>query len=471
MTTTTESKTALITESVRALYEKFPYPHYPLWLPLKVSNGTYASSSFAAQLFKMQTGQVASIMQPGEQFCPRDNIILIGGCGDTLPYIVRRLEPRAHHMLCVDLSEANIKRARRRHLFQLGRSRFVTADLETFMSKEGKVAGPYDHIDLYGVLHHMANPLSFLQMITRSLHPQGTMRLMLYNSEARRWIRDWQKIFRTLQLSYTSSNDVAAAKNLLELTATLAPGLAARLKRMPHTLVSPHRFADCFLHTREAALSISQWFAGIEESGLQILGVLDPCGELDDLPNPLIHAPTAAQLEERAKDYRYENNLILYLAKAAPSPSKQQLPHGSHQPSLKKQFLQSPPLSWFDFPETKQLNFWKRQLLWREHLHTLASGPQSRPLPQFISSLKEETIKRLARLGVISPSSYGDAAFSEMCAQPICQSMDAPALEKQCETFQNTAASRRVMELLQRKNIFSERRFFAVMERMHRSQS
>lgn len=459
------------TERVKELYEHFPFPHYPLWMPLKQSNGELGSSSFAARLFREKYEKLSAIDQPVEQFCPRDKTILIGGCGDTQPLVFRKVEPKDHKLLCVDISNANLERARKRLILRKGLTRFINSDLELFMAKEGKVAGPYDHIDLYGVLHHLADPTRVLSSLARSLHDQGTMRLMVYNSHARAWIRDWQSIFRLLRINYKDAKDILVAQDILKQAAQNLPRLESRLGRMSSLLAHPSRFVDCFLHEREASLSIQDWYRSIEDCGLEAVGLLDLYGELDDLPNPLWQVPQAEELSERAADFRYENNLVLYLAKpqirhTAKSSKSKAVQHFTRRKKRSK----TPPQSWFECPETKKLSFQFRKNIWHNYISEAESFKIDASKITQLKSLPIPSLQRLARMGAISQDTASKLGIREKLLAPMSHEMEKPEYGPAISDIRNSSLTRLIMNRLQNENIYSERRFFAIVERILRSQ-
>src|SRR5690606_12676482 len=95
-----------ILQDVQRLYEVYPYPNYPLLAKPQWEQGYLTCSRFAQRL------------AGGRQSPPRH--VLVAGCGEILPYILRKWESPEVQLTCVDLSRRNVARARWRTLFSTG---------------------------------------------------------------------------------------------------------------------------------------------------------------------------------------------------------------------------------------------------------------------------------------------------------------------------------------------------------------
>lgn len=402
--------------AVRDLYERHPYPRYPLLARPRWQDGYLAHSGFAASL-AADVGGTAMRQTP----LPRGERVqvLIGGSGEILPYIIRKWEPRSHRVISLDLSRQSLIRARWRLFGSLKPSEFVHGDLDQYLDRAP--AGSFVHADAYGVVHHMADPGATLARLGRCLAPGGTLRLMVYNTEARRFILHLQRAFAMLGLTPAKDDDLHLARRLLRLAAKDSPALTDRLALIGNpTLANDARFADLFLHPREARLSLARWWSILAAAQLDPVGLVDRYGELDDLPNPLWRVPTLAELTPRVADRRFENNLELFLVRRGGTK------HAATSTSTaRKAFsLSTGPRLWYSFDETRALTLTTRLGLWRAHrawteqrLATWSSKDYAR--------LPEPALARLARLGAILPGQL-DSDAQRVAMAPLEASVDAP---------------------------------------------
>lgn len=409
-----------ITQAVRSLYEAFPYPHYPLLAKPRWQEGYAASAAFARAL----------LGHPGERPTkPSERLVLIGGSGEILPYVVRRWEARGRGLACLDLSATSLRRARFRLGLRAAGMRFVRGDLALVLAQEDRL---YEHMDFYGVLHHMGDPSAALRLAARRLAPGGTMRVMVYNSKARAWIHELQRVFARLGYDHLVSSDVRDARRFLLAIAGVLPRLAARLKQMGDaTLRNDARFVDTFLHAREARLSLTHWQSTIDAAGLQTYALFDRYAELDDLANPLWQAPSVSDLEARADDLRYENNLEVFLVKpprGKPTVSSEPATCNLHYALT---LAKGPPKLWFGFAETKTVPQTLRFELWRAYLQHVLLG--AAPKANVFGRVDWRALQRLARIGAVLPGMVQDEALRATLLAPMADAMQAPELPARLE--------------------------------------
>lgn len=388
------SLTKSLRESVRALYEHRPYPHYPLLAKPRWQEGWIANSLLSKSLAASRTGLVSR----GEP-----HRILVAGCGEILPAVICANEPAAHRIDAVDLSRRSLRRAWFRCVTELTRLRLKRADLEVWCTVH---QAHYDHIDCFGVLHHMADPLRALATLAASLKPGGTARIMIYNSPARSWIHEWQAAFRALHLNQERNSDIRVAMTLLSEAGKASPSLAKLLERMgPSLLTSTTRFADTFLHPREARLGPAAWIKTIEQTDLTILGLLDRYEECDDLPNPL-WGIDHKELIERIDAGQFEGNLEFFVQKnggipAKPSSQQLKFPHWAFS------LFSSPPRAWWQTTETSHISPSLRRYFWRMHREHIAHGQGKIP-ENVLNALHPRALQRLARMGALLPGQLSD---------------------------------------------------------------
>lgn len=396
-----------IAASVTELYERYPYPMYPLLAKPLWQEGYLTPSKFAAKLFEDLTGQEAAINTARGQFVKQSRTILVAGAGEVLPYVIRKNEPSAHKMLCVDLSQHSLRRAQWRLLGNLRPTQFIRSDINQFLEQQGAVSGPYDHIDAYGVLHHLADPTETIRLLGVHLSGHGTMRVMVYNSRARRWIHHLQSVFRLLRFSAYERRDIKAARRLLETLSELSPQYRRLLSQVGRaTIDNDARLADTFFHCREIRQSLKQWFSAFEQAGLKPFALLDRYGELDELENPMWKCPSADELQLRADRDEFQNNLEIFLykpRKARPLTKDYSYERKPDRFDVWSHYLRQAPRAWFAFDETRHLGWWQQQNIWWRHFET---AYKIRQASLHFSSIELATYQRLARLGAIFPSQF-----------------------------------------------------------------
>ena len=455
-----------ITSAVRSLYEAYPYPRYPLLATPRWQDGYLTHSKFASTLVSDLYGTSGTALIPSD--VKTSATVLIGGGGEILPYVIRKWEPARHKVISVDLSASSLRRARWRCLWDPRRTKFARADLDQYL--QAQTPRTFSHIDVYGVLHHMPNPSETLQLISSRLVHGGTIRLMVYNGEARTWIHHLQRMFALLGIDRLSSDDIRHAKELLALAVAASPSLADRINQLgANTINNNARFADTFLHPRETRLSVSAWLDAISNADLHIVGLLDRYAELDDLPNPMWKAPSATDLTDRARDGRFENNLELYLthSTAAQTGALTLAPHGGPLwwfPYL----LKAPPRLWFSYNETRNLSLPLQIKLWHAHLNWVLRRSQS-DMPDLLAALPTSALQRLVRIGAVLPGQIADLGRRAALGTPIVEKMLPPerltAIYPQCPMLHA-----KIDEILNAKGKNLEKYSMRVIKRLYKAQ-
>ena len=456
------SVTENINQSLAYFYTRHPYPKYPL-----IARPLWQHGVMAAPAYNWK------VAHPGLDF-PESCSVAILGCGEVLPYILKKWDKKSHFD-AVDISKRSINRAR----FRLGPFRSTTDfhvdDVDHFLVSSP--SGIYQHVDSYGVFHHLANPKQTLAETARVLKPGGTIRLMVYNRHARQWIRHFQKIFQLLKFSPFNKRSLEQA-SLIVRSALFILGRRDWAFALKPTFRNPTRFADTFMHVREAQLDISWWFREFKNQKLEIVSLLDRYGELDDLQNPFWNPPTGEQLAERALDRRFENNLELILRKSSepefktsdlkPSHPKTSHPKTSYAKTSKvwKTRINNNIAKkswWFTFSETVNLSASERLGIYRNLLNHMNNQPIE---TEFWQKIPLNALQRLARIGAILPEMITDPFLKQKLLDPIAKNMDIP----QYETF-NAQQLENILKMFAgelKKDPRKEKKMAIIAERLRR---
>jgi SAM-dependent methyltransferase len=337
----------------------------------------------------------------------------------------------------VDLSKKSINRAKTRLNLSASmfskKNKLIHDDVDHFLDQTNL---SFDHIESYGVLHHLATPSQTILKMAQHLRPNGTMRIMVYNSHARSWIHQIQMIFKELGLSPYSKQDLKSAREFLNIISLYFPGLAKRLSYMGASLLQNNsRFADTFFHEHEAVISLEQWFQFFEQAKLTPYALFDRYGELDDLENPLWEMPSLSQLSERIADGRFENNIELWLRHNDDGINKTRDMSCSAEKTSRIAELPHPlqgryPNLWSSFSETSSSQRKHLKRLW--HIHRTAISRKKYFQTEELSILNEfKTLqqKRLARIGAILPSMTRTQTEYLKLKEPIHTSMENVSYE------------------------------------------
>ena len=398
----------LIDQQVREMYELFPYPNYPLFAKPRWQEGYLASSTFSSALRDSDLNQLDQ-----SRALPTPKEIIIGGAGEILPAVMAQWDG-GKNIEAVDFSSRSLRRAKIRGLMSFQPCRYVLSEFEGYMSSQKKALR---HVDVYGVLHHLANPTEVVEGLSRALLPGSTLRVMVYNSQARNWIHEVQAILRLTGLNPYKHCDLKLAKKIVEDIMLMTPVLRNFRSAMGNSTFSNHaRFLDTFFHPREARLQWGQWQRAFENSGFKLLGLFDRYGELDDIENPMWQMPKAEDLEQRILSRQFENNFELFLVKTG---APQNTATFDKKKTFRKAYFKAPPKSWFTYEETKMLSMRTRYWLWHRYLDYVFYRRKI-ILDQLLAQrLEIATLKRLARIGVLFAAQIDDAELQTALSQPM----------------------------------------------------
>lgn len=322
----------------------------------------------------------------------------------------KKLGEKFHNLYFVDLSGKSLRRAKLRNLdFFSTQHHYIHADIQAYLTSRSQT---YDHIDCYGVLHHLPHPYETLSAISSRLKVNGTLRLMIYNSQGRVWIHRLQSAFNDLKINPFKKVDIDFARQILALLADKQPFFSERIPKsmLDHKKFDDNKFSDTFLHPLEQSIDFSELIENLHLQNLTAFGLFDRYGELDDLENPLWSFPKISDLLPRCQDYRFENNFELFLYKKDPlEPIKQigthffelQEQNGLHNLKTIYNFGMKSPQIWWSFAETKNISKRSRIEIWLAFLDFIKN--KKRPAAAIYKKLPTIALQRLGRLGAILP--------------------------------------------------------------------
>ena len=226
-------------QAVRGQYEESPYPR---WLTVQRPQPRSPSERAAA---------------------PRK--ILIAGCGTGQHPIHVALESPESEIIAVDLSRASLAYAvRMAERFAVKNLSFRQADILELGSWDRK----FDRIESLGVLHHMKDPLAGWRVLTGLLKDQGTMRIGLYSTLARRPLQAARDLIKAAGHPGTPEGIRVARRAILDLPADHP----ARSVAYSDDFYSASGFRDLLMHVQEHAFTLPRVAECLKQLGLEFLG-------------------------------------------------------------------------------------------------------------------------------------------------------------------------------------------------------
>lgn len=448
-----------ITERVSQFYNEFPFPHYPIFFRPRPANAYLGTAQFSQALMNVR---------------PLNNSVLVLGCGEMQPYLYEKWNNYAfYHHTYLDISKKSIDRSKWRVAKPSSRlRRWVCDDVNQFFQTDKQV---YSHVDAYGVLHHLESPTDTISLLKNKLTCGSTLRVMVYNNIARKWIQQFQSIFKVLKLDPRQQEDLGIVKNIFA-KASKFPRVAVvwnEVSQYKHGSMS--WLMDTFFNERVINWGLENWLHLFAQHDFQLRGVFDRYGELDDLKNPLWQPPEAEDLLERIADLRFENNFELFLQWQPDwfSPKRmERLPCEELFPGQKVflahfQGLWNTPDLWNGFQEIDSLSFIQKKRIWRAFAKHLIENRGIDLEGKAWAGFSQRSFNRLARLGAILPSMIKYEPQKQVFIDPLEDRMEVPQfggpLFEVVEKLQNYC-----LQILERKNLANKKSSLLLKKRISR---
>ena len=200
------------------------------------------------------------LMWPDRDYRPGMDI-LIAGCGTNQGAVIAYTNPSAR-VVAIDVSSASLDHHR------WLQEKYDLANLELHqlpIEKAASLDRDFDLIITTGVLHHMADPAAGMRALAGLLRPDGVLAVMLYANYGRIGVQMMQSVFKDLGLQQDEAS-LDVVRDAISQLSPLHP-LASYLQIAPD-LGDDAGVVDTFLHGREAAYSIDECRALVENSGL-----------------------------------------------------------------------------------------------------------------------------------------------------------------------------------------------------------
>jgi SAM-dependent methyltransferase len=246
-----------ITQAVRTMYEKYPYPSAPPTMRI--------GSDVRLDLSRIEESRGAKgALRALDAGCGRGSEIL----GNAV------LQPDVS-FTGVDMNRVAIAEARQEAARQdLTNVAFVEADLMN--GEQAAVPGDrYDVIFSSGVIHHLSNPLTGLRNLKNLLAPHGVIALMVYASYGREPLRRIQSALKLLGAgSHDFEQGIALGRMLTEDASK--KGVFINTPWEPTCKTNDIEFVDRCLNVNETSYSLDSFWNLLAQADLKFIRWLEP---------------------------------------------------------------------------------------------------------------------------------------------------------------------------------------------------
>ena len=273
-----------ITQQIREMYERYPYPKRDLNY---IENLLAVAKSSSEHFFSTRT---AMEIVTGEK-AKRGLKIFNAGCGTGENFIFQAINEPESEFVLLDVTPGSLEKVRGyvKH-YNLQNVKVIEGDimeLDSYMGAEYE--NYFDFVICTGVLHHLPSPETGLKNIRKKMKPDGMMLLMLYGGYGRYEISLLQKSLNILEKDRTRFSErmevlreiadyLRISKEPLRLS--LSPTIKSYLSVKDYKI---EEAVDAFLHVNENVYSVEGIFRFLDTADLRFL-------QFDDEPvwNPAL---------------------------------------------------------------------------------------------------------------------------------------------------------------------------------------
>jgi SAM-dependent methyltransferase len=255
-----------ITERVRSMYERFPYP----------AGAPVFRQGVHARLLLSRVRRQRSGDAP--------LTVLDAGCGRGVGLVAAAALQPDVQFTGIDLSRPSLEDARsevaRRGLRNV---RLQCVDLMTLDGLEVP-SGGFDVILSSGVVHHLADPSKGLALLAKTLAPHGVLSLMVYGRHGRESLR---RLVESIDLLIPRTAPLEERLRVGRELVAQAPLPAVRIGPSADLdALGDVEFVDRYLNVNETSYDVEDLFALVESAGLSFLRWCEPADW-----EPLMHLP------------------------------------------------------------------------------------------------------------------------------------------------------------------------------------
>jgi SAM-dependent methyltransferase len=204
------------------------------------------------------------VLWPDRDYRP-DLDILIGGCGTNQAAVFAFNNPGAN-VVAVDISQPSLDHQQ----YLKDKHGLHNLQLHLLPIEELSTLGrQFDLVVSTGVLHHMADPLTGLKALARTLRSDGVMALMLYGKYGRIGVEMLESVFRDMGLR----QDERSVQIVKDTIAALPPAhpVHSYIERA-RDLKEDAGLVDTFLHGRARNYTVDECIDFVNSAGLEFQG-------------------------------------------------------------------------------------------------------------------------------------------------------------------------------------------------------
>jgi len=243
-----------VTEQLRTQYEESPYPR---WINLPLQGTPILLEDYISRSVPGLTD--------AERRQPENPRILVAGCGTGLApnHLAKHIKNAT--VVAIDLSLNSLAYAKRKsRKLGLENIEYIQGDILNLGMLEQK----FDHINCYGVLHHLNNIQQAWRTLTDQLKPNGTMQIGIYSEVAQRPLHHARQFID--QRHYGSSmDDIRRCRQ--DITHQVDDELLQRLTESP-SFYNMSDFRDLIFYYKKSFVTMEQLQEMITALGLQFIG-------------------------------------------------------------------------------------------------------------------------------------------------------------------------------------------------------
>lgn len=240
-------------------YAEYPYPNFstPTKIVRRDPRFSYTAMCYLAfSEYREATGKM----------------VLDAGCGTGQTIVDLSTNNSGLIIEGIDVSESSVAIANR-HFKHLG---IEAAAQATVLPIEQLNCGrTYDLIICTGVLHHLADPLTGLQALERTLKFNGCMSLLVYSEHGRQDIRSARDILRLLTRDFPNMEEKIKLTRRFISTLDSTSRHYELFQRFSKILEIDSHIVDMFFNAREVNYQIPELFKLLDSANLRFIKFFD----------------------------------------------------------------------------------------------------------------------------------------------------------------------------------------------------
>ncbi|KZZ30047.1 hypothetical protein A3752_02785 [Oleiphilus sp. HI0081] len=260
-------------EEVRQQYENYPYPARD---PANEKTDLYVSKPCSLDCLNYYAFE-------GKRDFTQSFRVLVagGGTGDDVIYLAEQLRETEVEVVYLDMSQASMDIAKERA--KVRKLKNITWIHDSLLNLNKQEYGEFDFISCTGVLHHLKNPDEGLKALTKVLHPDGAMYLMVYATIGRTGIYQMQELMR--QINTDTPNIQDCIDNTKKTLNGLPQGnwFSSNKVSCKKDLSTDIGIYDLLIHSQDRAYTVNEMYDYVENAGLKLNKLYNPDHPLGDM--------------------------------------------------------------------------------------------------------------------------------------------------------------------------------------------